>query len=183
MREQGEMFEGRTIMVAGAGPGLGREIGNLALREGGNVALAARTPEKLDALASDLDASGERVLAVPTDITDPAQCERFAEQTFGQAAHVLGCAAVDADPQEPKHTGGAVGHLGIVAAGRPNESRDGRRADVEQTFLRLLAFRVSGRAQLAHGLLDASSVGMRGVNLRRPPSRRERRSANHRQKR
>ncbi len=65
------MFEGRTIVVAGAGPGLGREIGRLALR--GNVVLAARTAEKLDALAGDLGASGERVHAVPTDITGAEQ--------------------------------------------------------------------------------------------------------------
>jgi NAD(P)-dependent dehydrogenase (short-subunit alcohol dehydrogenase family) len=68
------LLEGKTVIVTGVGAGLGRECAASALREGANVVLAARTKESLDTAAAELDPSGERVAAVPTDITDPEAC-------------------------------------------------------------------------------------------------------------
>ena len=67
------MLEGRTVVVAGVGDGLGSQIGRLALREGANVVLAARSGAKLDEIASRLDPSGERVHAAhPSQRRDAA---------------------------------------------------------------------------------------------------------------
>lgn len=93
-----QLLEGKTIVVAGVGPGLGSQVGRLALREGANVVLAARTPETLDAIASDLDPHGERVLPVPTDITDAGHCERLAaaaSERFGGIDAAVQVAARD----------------------------------------------------------------------------------------
>lgn len=90
------MLDGKTIVIAGAGPGLGREIGRLALRDGANVVLAARTREKLTGLAAELDASGGRVHAVPTDITDAAQCDRLARSAFERFGRIDGLVQVAA---------------------------------------------------------------------------------------
>jgi NAD(P)-dependent dehydrogenase (short-subunit alcohol dehydrogenase family) len=73
------MMEGKTIVVAGVGTGLGSQVGRIGLREGARVVLAARSADTLDAIARELDPSGERVLTVPTDITDEAQCQRLAD--------------------------------------------------------------------------------------------------------
>lgn len=92
------MFEGKTIVVAGAGPGLGREIGRLALREGGNVVLAARTSHRLERIAREIDTSGERVHTVPADITDETHCERLAAsafERFGRLDALVQVAALD----------------------------------------------------------------------------------------
>lgn len=92
------LLDGKTMVVAGVGPGLGGQIARLAFREGANVVLAARTASSLEAIARDISPSGERVLCVPTDITDESQCERLAAQAaerFGGIDAVTQVAAHD----------------------------------------------------------------------------------------
>lgn len=92
------ILEGKTVVVSGVGPGLGREVATCALRDGANVVLAARTQSKLDGIAKDLDASGERVLAQAADITDAASCEALmqaAVDRFGALDAVVNVAALD----------------------------------------------------------------------------------------
>ena len=57
----------------------------LGLREGANVVLAARSRDTLESIAGELDPSGDRVLTVPTDITDESQCELEALCHVGSA--------------------------------------------------------------------------------------------------
>ena len=92
------MLEGKTVLVTGVGSGLGRECVAAALREGANVVMAARTAEVLEATAAELDPSGDRVEAVPTDITDPAACEALvarAVERFGSVDALVNVAAFE----------------------------------------------------------------------------------------
>lgn len=92
------MLDGKTVLVTGVGTGLGRECVAAALREGANVVMAARTAETLEATAAELDPSGERVLAVPTDITDPEACEALVTQAldrFGSVDALVNVAAFE----------------------------------------------------------------------------------------
>ncbi len=92
------MLEGKTVLVTGVGSGLGRECVAAALREGANVVMAARTAEVLETTAAELDPSGERVLAVPTDITDPAACDALVAQAverFGSVDALVNVAAFE----------------------------------------------------------------------------------------
>src|SRR5688500_1280139 len=92
------MLEGKTVIVTGVGSGLGREGVTAALREGANVVLAARTQETLEATAAEVDPTGERVEAVPTDVTDPAACEALvdrAKQRFGSVDALVQVAAFE----------------------------------------------------------------------------------------
>ena len=57
------ILQGKTIVVSGVGPGLGKEVVTLALRDGANVVLAARGADRLNALAKELDSSGARTEA------------------------------------------------------------------------------------------------------------------------
>ena len=93
------ILAGKTVVVCGVGPGLGREIVAACLRDGANVVLAARTAAKIEAAAKELDPSGESVACVPTDVTDEAQCEelvRAAVERFGALDAVVQVAALDA---------------------------------------------------------------------------------------
>jgi NAD(P)-dependent dehydrogenase (short-subunit alcohol dehydrogenase family) len=93
------ILEGKTVVVSGVGPGLGREVAACALRDGARVAIAARTKEKLETIAKELDPSGERVLARPADIADFASCEALmaaAADRFGGVDAVVNVAALDA---------------------------------------------------------------------------------------
>jgi NAD(P)-dependent dehydrogenase (short-subunit alcohol dehydrogenase family) len=68
------ILQGKTVLVTGVGGGLGRECAAAALRDGANVVIAARTKDTLDAIAGELDPTGERVAAQVTDITDEDSC-------------------------------------------------------------------------------------------------------------
>ena len=93
------LVEGKTVVVCGVGPGLGREVAEAALRDGANVVLAARRAEVLAEHANELDASGDRVLAVATDVADEAQCRDLmaaAADRFGSVDATVQVAALDA---------------------------------------------------------------------------------------
>ncbi len=92
------ILDGKTVVVTGVGPGLGGEVAKLVLRDGGNAVLAARTADKLAAIAEELDPSGERVAQLSTDIGDAEQCRalaRLAVDRFGAVDGVVQVAAYD----------------------------------------------------------------------------------------
>jgi NAD(P)-dependent dehydrogenase (short-subunit alcohol dehydrogenase family) len=92
------ILAGKTILVCGVGTGLGSEVARLALRDGANVMLAARTESTLEQVAGGLDPSGERVAWRGTDITDAGQCRataRAAEERFGGLDALVQVAALD----------------------------------------------------------------------------------------
>ena len=65
----------KTLLVAGAGQGLGKAMAKRFAREGYAVALAARNEERLSSLASELDAS-----AFPADLTRESEVANLFEQ-------------------------------------------------------------------------------------------------------
>ena len=69
----------RVAIITGASSGIGEALARLFVAEGARVALAARSDEKLRALAAEL--GEERALVVPTDVADQAQCERLVART------------------------------------------------------------------------------------------------------
>jgi NAD(P)-dependent dehydrogenase (short-subunit alcohol dehydrogenase family) len=92
------LVQDKTIVVCGVGPGLGREVAEAALRDGARVVIAARRAEALQDQAKTLDPSGERVLAVPTDISVESQCSELmqaAADRFGSVDAVVDVAALD----------------------------------------------------------------------------------------
>jgi NAD(P)-dependent dehydrogenase (short-subunit alcohol dehydrogenase family) len=92
------ILEGKTVIVAGVGVGLGKEVATLALRDGANVVLAARKPERLESLAAELDASAKRVAWVATDVTKPEHGESLVAKTrerFGGVDALVHVAALD----------------------------------------------------------------------------------------
>lgn len=92
-------LEGRTVIVSGVGPGLGRETALVAAREGADVVLAARTESNLEAVAKDVEAAGAKVTYRRTDIAEPAGCQALVDHavaTFGRLDALINVAAMDA---------------------------------------------------------------------------------------
>jgi len=92
------ILEGKTVLVTGVGGGLGRECAELAVRDGANVVLAARTESVLEETAKQLDASGQRVAWAGTDISDAGQCAelvRLAKERFGAVDALVQVAAYE----------------------------------------------------------------------------------------
>jgi NAD(P)-dependent dehydrogenase (short-subunit alcohol dehydrogenase family) len=77
-------LEGRVALVTGGSKGIGRAIAQVLAAEGVHVALCARGAEDLDKAAAEIAALGVRTLAIPTDMTDPAQVQAFVDRA---AAH------------------------------------------------------------------------------------------------
>jgi NAD(P)-dependent dehydrogenase (short-subunit alcohol dehydrogenase family) len=78
---------GRVALITGASGGIGSATARELARQGASVILAARRADLLDALATELSASGAEALVVPTDLTDSAQIEPLVEcalERFGK---------------------------------------------------------------------------------------------------
>tara|TARA_B110000444_G_scaffold241243_1_gene257426 strand:+ start:148 stop:939 length:792 start_codon:yes stop_codon:yes gene_type:complete len=79
------LLEGKVVIVSGIGPGLGQELSTLAAKEGAKaIVLAARTASKLDSAEEEINSLGlnTKLLKVPTDISDRAQCKNLTDKTI-----------------------------------------------------------------------------------------------------
>lgn len=68
-----------VVVVTGAGAGVGRAIADMFAAEGCDVALLARSRERLDVAAAAARHHGVRALPLPTDMADPDAVEAAAE--------------------------------------------------------------------------------------------------------
>jgi NAD(P)-dependent dehydrogenase (short-subunit alcohol dehydrogenase family) len=84
------ILTGRRIIIAGVGPGVGREMATTFGALGADLVLAARSRELITDVAAELVASGGRAVAQPTDLADPAQCRALADRAIGELGGVDG---------------------------------------------------------------------------------------------
>ena len=79
-------FNGKTVVITGASSGIGEACARKFVSEGARVVLAARSKEPLDRLAAEL--GGAVTEAVPTDISDVAQCKHLLQQAVSRFGSV-----------------------------------------------------------------------------------------------
>lgn len=73
-------LQGRRAIVTGGTGGIGYSIVLALAKAGADVAVVARNPARLQAVAKEIEALGRRGLPVSCDITDPEQIERMAAE-------------------------------------------------------------------------------------------------------
>jgi NAD(P)-dependent dehydrogenase (short-subunit alcohol dehydrogenase family) len=156
------------VVLTGASSGIGRATAQELAARGYALVLAARRADDLAALARQLDPSGSRVLAVPTDVTDDASRRALvaaAHAQFGRIDVLVNNAGVTVergwwwDDPDP---------LRVL--------RVNLESPVELTRLVLPEMRARGSGHLVNigsvagrvatqGLYSASKFGLRGFSL------------------
>ncbi|NEP20981.1 SDR family oxidoreductase [Moorena sp. SIO3I6] len=80
-------FKDQVALITGASSGIGAALAQELAREGANVVLLARRAERLETIASQIDPNGQRVLAIPCDVTKDGELDQaatFARSKFGK---------------------------------------------------------------------------------------------------
>lgn len=80
-------WAGTSVLVTGAGRGIGRAIASTFAARGARVALAGRTESDLERVRDVVIRQGGSALVVPTDVSDASSAEamaRVVEQEFGR---------------------------------------------------------------------------------------------------
>jgi len=88
-----------VAVVTGSGSGVGRASALALLRDGWSVALAGRRLDALEETVRRAGADGERALAVPTDVADPASVNALFDavrQKFGRVDLLFNNAGLNA---------------------------------------------------------------------------------------
>jgi NADP-dependent 3-hydroxy acid dehydrogenase YdfG len=176
---------GKTAVVTGASSGIGEATARLLAQEGCNVVLAARREDRLSALAAEL---GEKTLAAPTDVSDPAACAALVARTverFGSLEILINNAGLglygsiaEGDPEDWRKMFD-VNVLGVLYSTRAAVRQMLRQGSGDVLFVSSLAGRRVPRADgtvyaatkhavnaIAEGLrMDVHEKGIRVINV------------------
>lgn len=90
-------LDGKVAIVTGASRGIGEGIARMFAAEGAAVALGARTQERLERVAGEIEAAGGKALPVVTDVSVTADIRRLVEaavERFGALDVVVNNAAI-----------------------------------------------------------------------------------------
>lgn len=81
-------FDSQVAVVTGAGSGIGRAVALDLLAQGFSVVLAGRRADMLEAVCTHAGAAADRLLAVPTDVTDEASVRALFDQAVAKFGRV-----------------------------------------------------------------------------------------------
>lgn len=76
-------LSGKVAIITGGGQGLGKAIALALAGAGADVAVLARSSEKVRTVAEEIEALGRRSLAVSCDVSDPDTVEAAVEHVYG----------------------------------------------------------------------------------------------------
>ena len=84
-------LKGKVAIITGPAKGMGAAISLAFAREGAHLALAGRDTEAIEPVAMQARALGVKVLVVPCDVTEAADCEKLAIQAaaLGDGVDIL----------------------------------------------------------------------------------------------
>lgn len=90
-------LSGRVAVITGASSGMGEQTARLLAGRGASVALLARRADRLEAVATEIRAGGGAAVAIPVDVTDPAEVTAAAARVrkdLGRASIVFANAGI-----------------------------------------------------------------------------------------
>lgn len=83
-----DLLEGETALVTGGGTGIGREVALAYADHGADVAIASRSMDHLDPVASQIEDRGVDVCATTVDVREPEAVDDMLETVLDQLGDV-----------------------------------------------------------------------------------------------
>jgi NAD(P)-dependent dehydrogenase (short-subunit alcohol dehydrogenase family) len=118
-------LQGQTALVSGASQGLGKVIATRFAQEGARVVLAARSRDRLDETAAEIEAAGGSALVVPVDVGKPSEVDALAQRVQAEVG------ALDVIVANSGISGPTAELWNVT----PDEWEDTMRVNVTGTFL------------------------------------------------
>ncbi|HEY9305683.1 MAG TPA: SDR family oxidoreductase [Mycobacterium sp.] len=76
------MLDQKVVVISGVGPGLGTTLAQRCAQNGANLVLGARTVERVENVAKQINDTGSKALAVRVDITNDDEVSYLVETTM-----------------------------------------------------------------------------------------------------
>jgi NAD(P)-dependent dehydrogenase (short-subunit alcohol dehydrogenase family) len=169
------ILKDKVVIITGAGPGMGQAMCRGAAAEGAKVAVSARSVAAIEAIVADIKAAGGEAIAVPTDVSDTAQCQNLAAQTlkaFGRIDGLVNSAYFHPPWSDLEHAAiddvaqafnvNALGGLRMVQAVLPQMRKQGSGSIVN---ISTLATRKPMRGEGGYAMAKAALT-----HMHRPPA-------------
>ena len=84
------ILKDKVVIITGAGPGMGQAMCKGAAAEGAKVAVSARSADYIDSIVAEIGEAGGEAIAVPTDVSDSAQCQALARAALDRWGRIDG---------------------------------------------------------------------------------------------
>lgn len=81
-------LKNKNVIITGASSGIGMEAAKLFAQKGSNIALAARSVDKLEGLERELKTYGVNTVIVPTDVTKISDCKKLVKETVSKLGSI-----------------------------------------------------------------------------------------------
>jgi NADP-dependent 3-hydroxy acid dehydrogenase YdfG len=81
-------IEGKVVVITGASSGLGEAAARMLSEQGAIVVLGARRADRIESLATELQANGGKALAVTTDVTKADQVQKLVDEAVNQFGRI-----------------------------------------------------------------------------------------------